>query len=75
MAGDVVVFYTDGVTDLPPPYGIEPETLADQIGDLVAGRSAGEIADAIYASINERVADMPSLDDVAVVVLRIVDEP
>ena len=33
-AGDVVVLYTDGITDLPPPYGILPTELADLVHEL-----------------------------------------
>jgi PAS domain S-box-containing protein len=70
--GDVVLFYTDGITDLPPPHGIDAEEVAvvlDEVGG--AGTSAGAIADAIHSSLEARVPDASRHDDVAVLVLRI----
>ena len=73
--GDVVVLYTDGITDLPPPYG---QTEADVV-ELVAGiaglRSADAIADAIDLSVTRRLSTVERADDVALVVLRVTGPP
>lgn len=66
---DAVVFWTDGVTDLPPPYG---RTAADLV-DLLArerGHSADDIVATIGAELDGRVANVLREDDVALLVLR-----
>jgi serine phosphatase RsbU (regulator of sigma subunit) len=69
--GDVIVFYTDGLTDLPPPHGIPATELADLIGQLRGAASAAAIADAIHRSLLARVPDRARQDDVALLVLRV----
>jgi serine phosphatase RsbU (regulator of sigma subunit) len=69
--GDAVVFYTDGVTDLPPPFGSTAEELTGQVSGLRDVGSADRIADRIQESLAERVSDRLRADDVALVVLRI----
>jgi serine phosphatase RsbU (regulator of sigma subunit) len=69
--GDVAVFYTDGVTDLPPPYGLTVEALTHQVRGLRAAGGADTIADRIEQSLVERVSDPFRADDVALVVLRV----
>jgi serine phosphatase RsbU (regulator of sigma subunit) len=68
---DLVVFYTDGVTDLPPPYGLSADELADLVHQMRRIDSAHEVADQIEASIRERVSDPYRADDVALVVMRV----
>jgi GAF domain-containing protein len=68
--GDTVVFYTDGVTDLPPPYGRTENDLARLIDDLPADLSADEVKDAIRADLVTRVPDPERHDDVALLVIR-----
>ena len=46
-SGDVVLLYTDGLTDLAPPYGILPSELADLVQRL---RDDTSTADAIAAA-------------------------
>ena len=70
-AGDVVVLYTDGITDLPPPYGILPTDLADLVQELRQLATADEIADAIHHSLLQRVPDRNRRDDVALLVVRV----
>ena len=67
--GDVIVFYTDGVTDLPPPYGISPVEFEQIVGSLRATGTADDIADAIDASITARVPPSSRDDDIALVVI------
>jgi serine phosphatase RsbU (regulator of sigma subunit) len=68
--GDRVVFYTDGVTDLPPPYGIDPDRLADLV-DQHRHDNADAVADAVHRSLLDRVADRRRRDDAAVLVVAI----
>ena len=70
-AGDVLVLYTDGVTDLPPPYGILSADLAELVQQLRRLPSASDIADAIHQSLLERVPDPSRRDDVALLVVRV----
>jgi sigma-B regulation protein RsbU (phosphoserine phosphatase) len=73
--GDVVVFYTDGITDLPPPHG---RTEADVVADVArfAGLgSADAVADAIHRSVTDRLTAEERADDIALVALRVVGPP
>jgi serine phosphatase RsbU (regulator of sigma subunit) len=70
-AGDVVVFYTDGITDLRPPYGIGDAELAQVIDDLRSEPTADAVADGIHRSLLRRVSDQSRQDDVALVVLKV----
>ena len=69
--GDVVVFYTDGITDLPPPYGISTDELIELVQKLRHSQTAEEVADAIHRSLLDRVPDRSRQDDVALLVLRV----
>ena len=69
-AGDVVVLYTDGITDLPPPYGIEPEQLG-AIVDQIRGSAAHDIAASLHRSLLDRVPDRNRRDDAALIVLAV----
>ncbi len=69
--GEFVVFYTDGVTDLPPPFGLSVEDFTQQIARLQHTGGAEMIADEIEAALVERVSDPYRADDVALVVVRV----
>lgn len=69
--GDVAVFYTDGVTDLPPPFDLTIEALTDQVRQLRDAGGADTIAKRIERSLLDRVSDRYRADDVALVVLRV----
>jgi serine phosphatase RsbU (regulator of sigma subunit) len=66
-SGDVLVLYTDGITDLPPPLGITSDQLT-AIVHSTGERSAHGVAESIRASLLERVPDRSRRDDVAVIV-------
>ncbi len=64
-AGDTVVLYTDGVTDVSPPHGIDPDALARMVakaaeGEVSAEDIAGRLGDAIeeVLPISERNDDV-----------------
>ena len=72
VAGDTIVLYTDGVTDVAPPFGLEPE----QLQQLVTGAvEPGGTADEIAARLGEAIAAVLPIpernDDVAIVVARV----
>ncbi len=71
--GDILVLYTDGITDLPPPYGITTSQLTDLIADLSDLPTADQIATAIHQSLLRRVPDRSRQDDVALLVVRLLD--
>lgn len=68
--GDTMIFYTDGITDLPAPYGRNEAELTSFISSLPRGLDARQIADAICADLAERVPDSHRHDDVALLVVR-----
>ena len=68
--GDAVVFYTDGITDLPPPHGMDAHALADLV-DERRGGTPDDIADAVHRSLRARVPDDRRRDDAAVLVIAI----
>ena len=80
--GDVLVFYTDGVTeaqapdDLPPYGNPEPgepfET--DRLSDVIkthCRRSAREIHDAIKLAVADHSGGQPLADDITLVVIKV----
>jgi serine phosphatase RsbU (regulator of sigma subunit) len=72
--GDVVVFYTDGATDVSPPNLLTPEQFTALVGDAVAevsDRSADAIADRIQARLEAVLAFTERDDDIALLVLHI----
>ncbi len=69
--GDVAVFYTDGLTDLPPPHGIDAAELAQVVHELRGLPTAEDIAASIHQSLLDRVPDRSRQDDVALLVLRV----
>ena len=69
--GDVAVLYTDGITDLPPPYGITTAELADLVHTHRSRGTAEEIAAAIYRSLLESAPDRHRQDDVALLVIKV----
>ena len=73
--GDIAVFYTDGITDLPPPHGRTEEDVAGDVGRFVELASADAIADALHRSVTDRLSAEERADDIALVVLRVVGPP
>ena len=74
--GDVVVLYTDGFTDLPPPHDRTEADMVELVAKLAAtSGSADEIATGMYQSMTERLPPAQAADDMALVVLRITDLP
>ena len=71
-AGDAVVLYTDGVTDLAPPHGLSPEAMQEiAVSAAASGASADAIAEALGDSIAAELPLADRNDDIALLVLRI----
>jgi sigma-B regulation protein RsbU (phosphoserine phosphatase) len=69
--GDLVVFYTDGVTEAFNAVGTlygEPQLL-EALGRL-SGHTAAETTAALLRSVREHAADYPQSDDIAVLALK-----
>jgi serine phosphatase RsbU (regulator of sigma subunit) len=69
--GDVLVLYTDGVTEAQDPQGdlFEMPRLQEVVR-RTAGRSAKTILDAILNEVQRFTAGAPGQDDIAIVVIR-----
>lgn len=68
-AGDIAVFYTDGITEARNPRGFFGEDNLKNIIEAAAGQSAQDIADMIFLEVNAFTSDRLN-DDAAVVVLK-----
>ena len=71
VPGDVLVFYTDGVTDA--RNGDQEMFGEERLLDLVQrerGRSAGEIRQAVLTAVNAFVHGAPQFDDITLLVVR-----
>ena len=71
--GDVVVLYTDGVTDVPPPHGLTADGAAELFTEAVAAAEpdAEAVADQIRLALSAQLAMDRRPDDIAVIVLRV----
>ena len=70
--GDVLVLYTDGATDLPPPDGLDQSAFVDLIDRASVGRTGAEaIADQIHTELARIKPFERRIDDLALIVLRI----
>ncbi|MEO5926958.1 MAG: SpoIIE family protein phosphatase [Bryobacteraceae bacterium] len=69
--GDVLVMFSDGVTEAPNPNDEEygEERLANLVAEL-SGKSAHDIVAAIHSSVAEFTEGAPPADDITVVVAR-----
>jgi sigma-B regulation protein RsbU (phosphoserine phosphatase) len=71
-AGDIVLLLTDGIEEAMSPdntfFGV------DRILEVVRAhseRTAGEIVDALYRAVRDFSQDLPQLDDLTVVVVKV----
>jgi PAS domain S-box-containing protein len=71
-SGDVVVLYTDGITDVAPPHGFDGDDMAEFVsGCLVEGGSADDMAERMFEAITARLPIAQRVDDIALLVLRV----
>jgi serine phosphatase RsbU (regulator of sigma subunit) len=70
--GDTVIFYTDGATDLRPPYALSSEQFSALLaGAISAAGSAEEAASRISEGLQAHRPFAQRNDDIALVVLRV----
>jgi serine phosphatase RsbU (regulator of sigma subunit) len=68
--GDLLVLYSDGVTEAANPAGEEFEDRLPELAAKFRDRTAAEIVEAIHGAVKEWIAGQPPADDVTVVVAR-----
>jgi PAS domain S-box-containing protein len=70
--GDVVVFSTDGVTDVPAPHGLSDDEFDELLeASIEPGGNASDLVERLGAAIDHRLAIRERADDVAVLVVAI----
>lgn len=71
-AGDVLVFYTDGATDVAPPHALDPGELAAIVERATAtATSAEQVADHVHDALEEVLGFAERNDDIALLIVRI----
>ncbi|MDQ1435475.1 MAG: hypothetical protein QOF59_2291 [Actinomycetota bacterium] len=72
-AGDTVVLYTDGVTDLPPPHDLDVPDVEEMIARAATATATAEsMAVHLGNQIDERRSFTDRADDIAMLVVRVV---
>jgi serine phosphatase RsbU (regulator of sigma subunit) len=73
--GDVVVFYTDGATDVRPPNSLTASEFAALVEQAAAaGGTAEVVADRIHEALESILSFNRRDDDIALLVVRAVGE-
>ena len=68
--GDLLVLYSDGVTEAANLAGEEFEDRLPELAAALRHRSAAEVVQAIHEAVKEWIAGQPPADDITVVVAR-----
>ena len=68
--GDVLLLYSDGVTEACNPEGMEFEGRFLELAREARGRSAAEIVQQVHEAVRDWIAGQPPADDVTVVCAR-----
>ena len=66
--GEVLVFYTDGMTDLPPPYGLDDAQALELVASAAERGAAADVVDVLRGDVRRRTPPGSHRDDVALVV-------
>jgi PAS domain S-box-containing protein len=74
-AGDVVVFHTDGATDVAPPHDLDETGWTNLVNDAVgSGGTADEVAHRIQQALEAILPFESRNDDIALLVLAVPDD-
>lgn len=78
--GDTVLLHTDGITDVPDPFGIDEASLARMVTESATAAGAEAVAERLRAAVDDVLPLDEREDDIALVVIRVgdhaaVDEP
>ena len=72
--GDVIVFYTDGATDVPPPHWLPYERWMEIVTAAARGAAtAGTVADRLHDALERELEFKQRDDDIALLILRVTD--
>jgi PAS domain S-box-containing protein len=72
QAGDTVVLYTDGATDVAPPYGLTEAEFSELVGQAAHDcASAEDVADRLHLELSAILDIDDRDDDIALMVLRV----
>jgi serine phosphatase RsbU (regulator of sigma subunit) len=72
--GDLVVFYTDGATDLPPPHALDNAEFISMVEQATGkAATAEEVADRLHDALDSVLSFDDRNDDVALLIMRIAD--
>ena len=68
------MLYTDGVTDVAPPYDLGPEALGELVdAPSASGASAADVADRLGSELSAILPIAERNDDIALLVVKIAD--
>ena len=74
-AGDVVVFHTDGATDVRPPHDLDEAGWASLVSDAVgSGGTADDVAHRVQQALQAILPFDSRNDDIALMVLAVADD-
>ena len=74
-AGDTIVLYTDGATDVPPPHHLAADEFARLVGEAAHdAETADQVADRLEAGLSAVLPFDERDDDIALLVLRVGDD-
>ena len=75
-AGDTLVLYTDGCTDVPPPHHLSAEQFTELVGRAARGTTSSEaLADAIRSELSTILPIEQRVDDMALLIVPVRDRP
>jgi PAS domain S-box-containing protein len=74
-AGDTVVFYTDGATDVPPPHGLSERDFTNVVAQACMGAgSAEDVAEQLHLALSSILNIDDREDDIALLIVRVRSE-
>jgi serine phosphatase RsbU (regulator of sigma subunit) len=71
-AGDTLLFYTDGMTDVRPPHALTADDIASMAAEASRADSAEGVVDEMHHRLSAALPMSERSDDIALVVVRIV---